>query len=218
VNDEARTRALIAGRLGVAIALRRGDAYRDARSLELAGDWLGGFAQPGVILNAVTAVSARLSDDGGAMIDEYGESRLSVARDGDRIQLDKRYGPEATRRFHYVGQLAGGTLAGYWCSPLRPEFGGVFWLVRADQLEQASASALAARVRSSSPRRLLALGTLFGLMIAAGAGIALWNPALAGGALLGQIAFSQLLRSRTRAMLCARRSWQDRLGPFVLTK
>src|SRR5690242_18501181 len=69
-----RTRELIARHLGVALAVRAGEGYREADGSLLAGEWLGAFAQPAVILNTVSAMSLRLDEQGGASIDEYGEA------------------------------------------------------------------------------------------------------------------------------------------------
>src|SRR5439155_1420658 len=48
-----RTQALLTRRLGVPIELAHGEPYREADGL--VGDWIGAFAQPGVILSAASA-------------------------------------------------------------------------------------------------------------------------------------------------------------------
>lgn len=141
--------------LGITIREREAGPYRDASGKQLEGEWLGGFAQPGVVLHKATAVSARFDEREGAMVDEYGPSSVYILRrHEDRIWLTKQYGRQ---QFTYVGQLGDGTLAGYWYSPLVPTFEGVFWFARADRLDDATRAELQRRVRSSSPRKWIAV-------------------------------------------------------------
>ena len=205
-----RTRALLTRRLGVEIELARGEAYREAEGL--AGDWIGAFAQPGVILNAATVVRATIVDGGGRMVDEYGEATLTITRGaGDRVELRKQYaGRGMTGQFVYVGRRADGMLAGYWYSPLRPAFCGVFWLARADRLSEATRTALDARVRSHSFRRdivyvgitLLAAAMMFGAM---------GYPMIAAGAILTMLAFRYVLLERTDALRREMLLWKREL-------
>ena len=205
----ARTRALIAQQLGVRIAVREGGTYRDTTGTPFSGDWIGAFAQPGAILNRVSAISARLVEDGGVIIDEYGESVVaSVRRDGDRVELVKKY---ATQQFNYVGELRDGTLAGYWYAPVHPRFAGVFWLARVDHLSEATVEALSRSVRSTSPRRFLL-------------GIAL--PAVGAGFVAGVVAYPPLaiamvglaalfvsrVGESTRALRTEVEAWKTALG------
>ncbi len=206
-----RTRALIARRLGVALEAAPRDAYRELEALE--GDWIGAFAQPGVILHAATVVRATLGEHSGRAVDEYGQSELEIVEhDAERVVLRKRYaGKSITGEFVYIGRLVDGTLAGYWFSPLRPPFCGVCWMSRADRLTDATRTALDQRVRSRSVRRGLVYATL-GVLGATGlAGLA----GHAGFALLTTVAVLTggfLLADRTNAMRREVKLWQRALG------
>lgn len=204
-----RTRALIGRHVGVELAVRTGDGYRDNDASLLAGEWLGAFAQPAVILNSVSAMSVRLDDQGGASIDEYGEATLVDLRvDGDRVAWRKRY---ARSTFVYVGRRTGGVIAGYWYAPIRPAFRGVFWLGRADHLTDPAAAALRRRVRSTSPRRMLvkvAFYAMFGAILVGG--YVSWMLEVAGLALFA--AFVGTLRARTRALQAEAAAWRRELG------
>jgi hypothetical protein len=148
---EARTRDLIAAKLGVPI-VERGETYRSTVGTGLEGDWLGAFMQPGVIVSQVTPMRVTLSGTMGRSVDEYGPATLTlVKREGDRVTLTKRY--DSGPSFVYVGRLGSGTLAGYWQSPLRPAFSGVFWLARTESLAESTLRSFEGRVRRWSLRR-----------------------------------------------------------------
>lgn len=204
-----RTRELIARHLGVALAVRAGEGYREGDGSLLAGEWLGAFAQPAVILNTVSAMSVRLDEKGGASIDEYGEAALTnpFVR-GEHVSWRKRY---ARASFTYVGQHREGVIAGYWYAPARPSFTGVFWLARADRLEPEVATALRARVRSTSPRRTLtklAMGAILAAVLIGGH--ASWGIEVAG--LAAGAGFVSMLRARTRALQREAAGWQMEIG------
>jgi hypothetical protein len=175
----------------------------------LEGDWLGGFAQPGVILNKVSAMSARFDTDNGGIVDEYGSSSVQIVRrDRDRIQLVKRY---AEHEFVYVGRLAHGALAGYWYSPIRPTFAGVFWLSRVDRLPDTTAAALRDRVRATSPRRWIVSAASSLVMCAFGLGLVVSPPlALAAGATGAACVW--LVRRRLLALRREVDLWREQLG------
>lgn len=178
-HAEVRTRTLIERELGIPLAAAEGDAYRDETGRLVDGEWLGAFAQPGFLLATATPVSATLSVPTGAMVDEYGKSTLSIDAVGERVTLRKSYGAEPERQFIYVGRLGEGTLAGYWYSPLRPAFRGVFYLVRATRMDADARTRLAARVRSTSWRKTLALSVLGGACFGASVGVIVGLPWLA---------------------------------------
>jgi hypothetical protein len=202
-----RTRELVTRQLGIAIRARELEPYRQASGKQLEGEWLGGFAQAGIVLNKATAVSARFDERAGAMVDEYGESTVYVMRrNDDQVWLTKQY---ATQHFTYVGRLGDGTLAGYWYSPLRPEFSGVFWLARADRLDEATLAAFRARVRSTSPRRVLAL---VGLPIITLAPLLAYpHPAGLLGTMALNIATIAILRTRMRSLQREVALWRQEL-------
>ena len=205
-----RTRALIARHLGVPLAVRAGEGYREADGSLLAGEWLGAFAQPAVILNTVSAMSLRLDEQGGgASIDEYGEATLShpFVR-GEHVSWRKRY---ARTTFTYVGQRRDGVIAGYWYASARPTFTGVFWLARADRLDPEVATALRARVRSTSPRRALTKLAMAGILVAILiGGHASWAVEVAG--LVAGVVFVSMLRARTRALRREAEAWSMEIG------
>jgi hypothetical protein len=204
-----RTRELVARHLGVALAVRVDEGYREADGSLLEGEWLGAFAQPAVILNTVSAMSVRLDEQGGASIDEYGEAALShpLVR-GDHVSWRKRY---AGATFTYVGHRRDGVIAGYWYAPARPSFAGVFWLARADRLETDAAEALRARVRSTSPRRTLTKLAMVAILAAVLiGGHASWAIEVAG--LGAGAAFVALLRARTRALQREAEAWRTEIG------
>jgi hypothetical protein len=156
VEVEERTRDLVAAALGVGVIRFNPPTYRSTARTSLDGEWLGGFAQPGVILNTATAMHFTLAEGVGRSIDEYGPATWTIAKnDGDRVELSKGYTGANAARFHYVGRLSEGTLAGYWYSPARPDFCGVFWLGRSDTLSEESKRALQSRIRGWSWRRPL---------------------------------------------------------------
>jgi hypothetical protein len=184
-------------------------AYRDSASSLLDGDWLGAFAQPGVILNTASAMSVRFDDTGGAIVDEYGDSTVTVsARTADRIAFTNRY---ARAEFNYVGRIVDGQLAGYWYSPLRPSFAGVFWMSRVDRLAETSATALRDRVRSKSPRRAVVLSIHAVLTMATCIGMVTYLP-VAVAALAISFGFDALLRRRVVALRCDVDGWKQQLG------
>ena len=206
-----RTRALIERRLGVAMMSAPRDAYRETDAF--AGDWLGAFAQPGVILNAATVVRASFDERVGKAVDEYGESSLVVVQhEADRVVLRKRYANKpATGEFMYVGRLADGALAGYWYSTLRPQFCGVFWMSRADRLADATRTSLETRVRARSVRRGIVY-TLAALVAAAGlAGIAGYTE-IAIIAFLVVLLARYVLLGRMDAMTKEVKLWQKALA------
>jgi hypothetical protein len=175
----------------------------------LDGDWLGAFAQPGVILNTASAMSVRFAGAGGAIVDEYGPSTVTVsARAGDRVVFVKRY---ARAEFVYVGRLVDGQLAGYWYSSLRPAFAGVFWLSRVDRLDDASAAALGDRVRSKSRRRTALLAFNAVAVCAMLVGYVTYLP-LALAALAASLGFDLLMRRRTVEMRRDVDAWKTQLG------
>lgn len=205
-----RTRVLLTRRLGVELALAQGEAYREAGGL--VGDWIGAFAQPGVILNAATPVRVTLGEGQGQGVDEYGSSTFDVRRDGDRVELRKSYaGKGVAGQFMYVGRLADGVLAGYWYSPLRPAFCGVFWLARTDRLAETTRTALDARVRQRSIKLGLVL-VLAAVISCAWAISLLGYPrlavALAAVVLLGRF----VLVERTDALRREAQLWKRDLG------
>ena len=206
-----RTQRLITGRLGVTIgAPQARDAYREAQGTSLDGEWLGGFAQAGVVLHTVSAVSARIEGDGGAMIDEYGESTLvGVTRAGDRVEFAKHY---AVQRLVYVGRLGDGVLSGYWYSALRPQFAGVFWLTRADRLDEATLATFRKRVRSTSPRRAVVRIALPALMLTPL--VAMMGTSILAllAAIAANVGFFGLLRLRTDRMRREAQAWRTTLG------
>ena len=170
-----RTRLRIARGLRLALVeAGDGDAYRSAGGTPLDGEWLGAFAQPAVILRAVSAMSVMFGDNRGASVDEYGEAELSVvARDGDRIEWVKRYRVErpGALALRYVGKLHGTTLSGYWEAIDRPTFCGVFWLARADRTAKSVREVMQSRVRSKSVPRVVAQIVMTGLCIVFGFGL-----------------------------------------------
>jgi hypothetical protein len=216
VSAHDATRALIAQQLGFSIGLRgdRGELYRDAAGTALEGEWLGGFAQPGVILNRVTAVSARFDAGTGAMIDEYGESTLvRQPHRGERVAFAKRYGkadPTARARFDYTGKLRGGELAGFWSYSLRPEFCGVFWLIRADHLDEPTLAGFRRRVRKTSPRRTAVKVVAASMAVAPL--VSLGSPAVFAGVLAIDVAAIGVLRYRTARLARLVRGWRTELG------
>jgi hypothetical protein len=139
-----RTRALIMKGLVRSIGRRGepGEIYRDGMAPTLDGDWLGGFAQDRTVLTSMTAVSvtaasARFAEGGGVMIDRYGESRLTTfARRDDRVAFTKEYLGGA--RFHYLGRLHDGEIAGYWQDDQYEMNAGVFWFTRADRVDDST--------------------------------------------------------------------------------
>ena len=194
--------------LGFAIGLRDRDAYRDSLGVRLAGEWLGAFAQPSVLLNKVTPISARFDEVTGAMIDEYGESRLTLTEPaGDRVDFVKQY---ATQSFHYHGFLGDGTLAGYWYSHARIEFTGVFWLQRAELFDEATSEMFRRRVRSSSPRRVVAQIALPVLFI--GPVFAFPYPAVLASTIAANGALLWLIRRRMRDLQREVALWRADLG------
>ena len=211
-DARARTRRLIDRHLGLDLRERVGDAYRDPSGTLLEGEWLGAFVQPSVVLNQVTPVSVRLAGAEGWSIDEYGKATLEVAAgDHGRVRWTKRYAPSVARQFEYVGRIEGGTLAGYWVSTLRPSFGGVFWLVRADRLPPDIADRLRARVRRSSPRRSLLKGLFAVVVLAAALGIRVFPP-LAFATLVPCVVFVVAMRTRTDALRHEVERWKRQLG------
>ena len=205
-----RTRALLTRRLGIELAIAQGDAYREANGLT--GDWIGAFAQPGVLLNAATPVQVTLGDGHGHGVDEYGESTFMVKQDGDRVELRKSYaGRSLDGQFTYVGRLSDGVLAGYWYSPLRPAFCGVFWLARTDRIAETTRTALGARVR----KRSIKLGLLLVLVAVLSCTFAfsvLGYPRLALAIALLCLGFRYLLVQRTDTMRREAQLWKRDLG------
>ena len=206
-----RTRVLIGRQLGLELGERTGDAYRDPSGELLDGEWLGAFAQPGVILNKVTPVSLRIDGASGQCIDEYGEARLEVALDdkNDRVEIRKDYG-RLGGQFLYVGRIHEGTLAGYWHSGMRPEFAGVFWMARADRLPDELAEALRRRVRRTSPRRALLKAAMLSVLIAGAVGVRLWPP-LGFAALGATVVFLLVLSQRTEKLRREVALWRRQL-------
>jgi hypothetical protein len=202
------TRALILAGLGIRVNAKVGDAYRDPSGTPLEGEWIGAFAQPGVVLNAVTAVSAQIAEGTGGMEDEYGKSKLVVTRKNDRVTIEKHY---QDSHFIYIGKLFEGALAGYWYAPIRPAFGGVFWLSRADRLREDSLEQFRARVRSKSPRRTIAKGMLWSLAIGSAVGLRMYPP-LAIGSFAAFGGFSWVMNRRVRAMRVEIERWKRELG------
>lgn len=194
--------------LGFPIGLRDRDAYRDPGGVRLSGEWLGAFAQPSVVLNKVTPVSARFDEVTGAMIDEYGESRLTLTEPaGDRVDFIKQY---ATQSFHYHGVLGDGTLAGYWYSHARLEFTGVFWLQRAERFDEATSEMFRRRVRSSSPRRVLAQIAMPVLLL--GPVLAFPTPPVLAGTIAANGALLWLIRRRMAELRREVELWRADLG------
>ena len=192
--------------LGVPLELVGERGYREQGDAPLAGEWLGAFAQPGVVLNLATAMRAELDRDAGSSVDEYGAATLTITRhEGDRVEWRKAYGSGQHQSFVYVGRLAHGVLAGYWYSPRSPRFGGVFWLARTDQLTEASASALRAKVRSWSWRRHALRALMAGMIV-----VPVLGPApviaipLVGSVWLGL----WTLNRRREALADERRQWE----------
>jgi hypothetical protein len=155
VSAHDRTRALISRHLPRPIGRRDGggDIYRDATVIPVDGEWVGGFAQAGTILNTITPVSVRFERDGGAMSDVYDESRLTRAdHGGDRVAFMKQYASSnGEARFHYIGRLRDGEIAGYWQDPGGPRHAGVFWLTRADRLDDATLADFRRLASNASP-------------------------------------------------------------------
>jgi hypothetical protein len=173
-----RTRALLEQHLGVGLGVDSGDAYRDARGKLLDGEWLGAFAQPGVITNTVTAVSATLSASGGRMVDEYGASDVAILsiRDG-RVEMRKAYSEALNKQFVYVGRLGDGTFAGYWYSRALPWFRGGFHFTRADRMPAEARDRLRVHVRSWSWRKVVALALVVAMpivLVASGFDLVWW--------------------------------------------
>jgi hypothetical protein len=201
---------MITRALGVSLAVPRADGYREQGATPLPGEWLGAFAQPGVLLAAVTAMRVELTADGGTTTDEYGAATLAPLRvDGDRVEWHKQYA--RGERFVYVGRLVDGVLAGYWYAPRLPSFGGVFWLGRADRLAAAAATELRARVRSTSWRRRLLKLLFLAATIALAIGIRV-APLVAAAIAVIAVGFVILHRRRMRAMGGERDRWQRVLG------
>ena len=201
-----RTRALVTRELGVALELVGERGYRESGSAPLEGEWLGAFAQPGVVLNTATAMRVELGRDVGSSVDEYGAADLVIVRhEGDRVEWRKAYVAGQRENFIYVGRLAHGVLAGYWYSPHLPRFGGVFWLARTDHLTEPSASALRAKVRSWSWRRHALRALLVALIVVPAVGP---TPVLAipivGTVWLGMYT----LNRRRNALASERREWE----------
>ncbi len=157
---EPQNRDLLAAHLGVPILERNPETYRSAIPSGLDGKWVGGFMQPGFILNAATTMRATLSGSTGSAVDEYGPSTIKVKScDGGRVELVKAY---ERQHYRYVGQLSSGTLCGYWHLVSRPDFCGLFWLARPERLTPETLQALESRVRSWSWRR----GVLYSAVVA----------------------------------------------------
>lgn len=206
-----RTRALFARELGLDLTPREVH-YRDQAAGVFEGEWLGAFAQPSIVLNKVTPVSLRLDATTGNSVDEYGKAQLGIRRDGDFVQLVKSYeGRDQTGRFVYIGRFEAGALAGYWYSPLRPQFCGVFWFSRVDQLADATAEKLRSRVRSTSPKRTIVKAGVFAVVTGS---IVLAGPApaialgLAGVGVLATITLNTRARALRREVI----AWQRALG------
>lgn len=167
-----RTRDLVSSRLGVAIELRREDAYRASAGATLEGEWVGAFLQPGVVLNAASAMRVHMGAREGRSLDEYGAATLSMSEgDGQRVVLTKDYEGQPDRQFRYVGLLSGGVLAGYWFSVARPSFAGIFWLARTDRLTDSTAESLQKMVASWSWRRGVVRAAPILLTLSIGLGI-----------------------------------------------
>lgn len=206
-----RTRALFARELDLDLT-PRGVHYREPAAGVFEGEWLGAFAQPAVVVNKVTAVSLRFASTSGNSIDEYGKAMLSIRRFGERVQMTKSYeNKDQGGQFVYVGELHAGTLAGYWYSPLQPSFCGLFWFSRVDQLADATAEKLNARVRANSPRLVVAKAMTF-VVITGSIVTAAISPVVSAG-LVGVGAVGMLtLRHRTRALRREVDSWVAALG------
>lgn len=189
-----RTRLRIARGLRLALVeAADGAAYRSAGGTPIDGEWLGAFAQPSVILRAVTATSVTFGDGRGASVDEYGEAKLQIVKhDGDRIEWVKRYVIErpGALPLRYVGRIHGTTLSGYWEAIDKPGFCGVFWLARADRIAKSAREVMQSRVRSRSVPRAVAQVVLTGLFVAFGFGLATWSvlALVAGIAIAGIVA------------------------------
>jgi hypothetical protein len=204
-----RTRTLLTRELGVPLELVGERGYREPGGAPLEGEWLGAFAQPGVVLNTATAMRVELGREAGSSVDEYGEASLAIARhEGDRVTWRKAYTGGQQQNFIYVGRFAHGVIAGYWYSPHIPRFGGVFWLARTDHLTERSASALRAKVRTWSWRRLALRALLAGMIVVPALAPA---PALAlpmvGAFGLGVYT----LKRRRDALARERRAWEQLL-------
>ena len=199
-----RTRALVTRELGVALELVAERGYREQGEGALAGEWLGAFAQPGLVLNKATAMRVELDGEDGTSVDEYGTARLAITRhEGERIAWRKDYGGP-TKTFDYVGRIAHGVIAGYWYAPAVPRFGGVFWLARADQLTEASATALRGKVRTWSWRRHALRALLVGMVAVPVLAPPLVAVPAVGSAWLALYA----LNRRREAMAVERREWE----------
>jgi len=210
-----RTRLRIARGLRLALVeAGDGDAYRTAGGTPLDGEWLGAFAQPAVILRAVSAMSVTFGDNRGASVDEYGEAELSiVARDGDRIEWVKRYRVErpGALALRYVGKLRGATLSGYWEAIDRPSFCGVFWLARADRTAKSMREVMQSRMRSKSVPHVVAQVVMAGLCILFVAGLVTHHPIAFAAAVMfaGLIALGTVRAGELKREVAA---WKQVIG------
>ena len=203
-----RMRARIGRPLGASLRDRRGVSDGVA---PLDGEWLGGFAQPSVVLNEVSAMSAQLANQG-TMRDEYGESSVTVvALTPEKLELRKSYARSGAE-FVYVAQRSAATLAGYWYAPKNKAFRGVFCLVRADALGPDDERALRNRVRTTSPRRIALLVASAAVVAAFAWGALGHDRVLALGALAVFCAFQVVVYFRLSARRREADAWRELLG------
>jgi hypothetical protein len=200
-----RTRTMIARGLGVAIAPRELDAYRDPAGERVGGEWLGGFAQTGTLLARYTAMSMSVDDDRGAAMDEYGESTLRIVARGGELAFDKRYA--SGDRFVFHGRAVDGAIAGIWYQTAGAPL-GVFWLARVDRLAASTADALRGKIHVTS-KRLRWLGIAY-LTMCAGVSATLFVPTV-GLASITALAITAGL-SRTPWLRSEIAAWQRELG------
>lgn len=205
------TRDFLAARLGVAWTTRM-IGYRESASETLSGHWIGAFAQPAVVLNSVSGMSLAVEGGRGIARDEYGESSIVLLEDDDgRVAFVKRY---AKQSYVYVGTIQGGMLAGYWVSTRLPDFGGVFCMVREEDLDLATLAAMRHKVLPTSTRRFasyLLVGALFlGLCM---------SPALGRWTFMGilvvvafAVAHDGLQRARKRRLSAQVARWRAAIG------
>jgi len=130
----------------------------------------------------------------------------------DRVELIKQYnGRGATGQFVYVGVCVTA------CSPATGirrcgrGFCGVFWLARSDRLDDATRTALDARVRSHSVRKDLVLAALAAMLVALFIGL-VGYPRIALAVAFVFLAFRFVLVDRTDAMRREALLWKRELG------
>jgi hypothetical protein len=208
VAVEGRTRAILSSRLGVQVIERREETYRTSLVTALDGDWLGGYVQPGVILQAATATRVSISAGRGRSVDEYGPAALTILKnDGERVELTKEYA-RRNGAFRYVGRLSNGTLSGYWYSLQRPAFCGVFWLARTERLTDQTVRAFERGVQTWSSRRVILIVGLLLLVAMTVSG----NRYAQVAALLVWVGGYAVYGNRARTLKAEVERWRSLLG------